>query len=167
MVDKLTDLEKRLKDLEDYVYNFEDFLPARSLVEKTKNYLEKLEKVTSTDLTKRFHIPDSRARKLIELFVSYGFLTKQEDESFKIIKEAYFKYDVVDPVAVNGGEHDVYFNQAVEIITPYDKVSSSLLQRRLSIGYARAARLLDQLEEAGYVGPSEGAKPREVIKRSK
>lgn len=64
------------------------------------------------------------------------------------------------------GDKDMYFNQAVEIISQQDKVSASLLQRRLSIGYARAARLLDQLEAAGYVGIAEGAKPREVIKRS-
>jgi len=67
--------------------------------------------------------------------------------------------------AVNGGENDTYFNQAVEIIMQQDKASASLLQRRLSIGYARAARLLDQLEAAGYVGPAEGAKPRQVIRR--
>ncbi len=64
-----------------------------------------------------------------------------------------------------GGDKDIYFNQAIEIISQQDKVSASLLQRRLSIGYARAARLLDQLEEAGYVGIAEGAKPRQVIKR--
>jgi len=66
---------------------------------------------------------------------------------------------------VNGGENDVYFNQAIEIIMQQDKASASLLQRRLSIGYARAARLLDQLEAAGYVSPAEGAKPRTVIRR--
>jgi len=67
--------------------------------------------------------------------------------------------------AVNGGENDVYFNQAIEIIMQQNKASASLLQRRLSIGYARAARLLDQLEAAGYVGPAEGSKPRAVIRR--
>jgi len=67
--------------------------------------------------------------------------------------------------AINGGENDIYFNQAIEIIMQQDKASASLLQRRLSIGYARAARLLDQLEAAGYVGPAEGAKPRAVIRR--
>ena len=67
--------------------------------------------------------------------------------------------------AVNGGENDTYFNQAIEIIMQQDKASASLLQRRLSIGYARAARLLDQLEAAGYVSPAEGAKPRAVIRR--
>lgn len=68
-------------------------------------------------------------------------------------------------VTVNGGENDSLFNQALEIIMQQDKASASLLQRRLSIGYARAARILDQLEAAGYVGPAEGSKPRDVIKR--
>lgn len=60
---------------------------------------------------------------------------------------------------------DPLLNQAIEIIMQTDKASASLLQRKLSIGYARAARVLDQLEEAGYVGPAEGSKPREVIHR--
>lgn len=64
-----------------------------------------------------------------------------------------------------GGDNDPLFNQAVEIISQFDKASASLLQRRLKVGYARAARMLDELESAGYVGPSEGSKPREVIKR--
>ncbi len=68
-------------------------------------------------------------------------------------------------VVGTSGEHDTLFDQAIEIIMQHDKASASLLQRRLSIGYARAARLLDQLEAAGYVGPAEGSKPREVVKR--
>lgn len=60
------------------------------------------------------------------------------------------------------GDTDDLFKQAVELICQYDKASASLLQRRLSIGYARAARILDQLEAAGVVGPADGAKPREV-----
>lgn len=65
-----------------------------------------------------------------------------------------------------GEEKDPLFNKALEIITQHDKASASLLQRRLSIGYARAARLLDQLEASGYVSPAEGSKPREVLKRN-
>ncbi len=65
----------------------------------------------------------------------------------------------------DGTGRDELFNQALEIISQSDKASASLLQRRLSIGYARAARLLDQLEMSGYVGPAEGSKPREVLKR--
>lgn len=70
-------------------------------------------------------------------------------------------------VAGVDGEMDDKFKEAVEIVCQYDKASSSLLQRRLSVGYARAARIIDQLESAGVVGPSDGtSKPREVLIRS-
>jgi S-DNA-T family DNA segregation ATPase FtsK/SpoIIIE len=62
------------------------------------------------------------------------------------------------------GDMDDLFRQAVEIVCQYDRASASLLQRRLSIGYARAARILDQLEAAGVVSASDGSsKPREVL----
>jgi S-DNA-T family DNA segregation ATPase FtsK/SpoIIIE len=64
------------------------------------------------------------------------------------------------------GNMDEYFAQAVRLVCQYEKASASLLQRRLSIGYARAARLIDQLESAGVVGPQEGSKPREVLIQS-
>ena len=63
------------------------------------------------------------------------------------------------------GDEDIdeLFEEAARVICQYDRASASLLQRRLSIGYARAARILDQLEQSGAVGPSEGAKAREVL----
>lgn len=60
---------------------------------------------------------------------------------------------------------DALFEEAKLIVTQYDRASASLLQRRLKIGYARAARILDQLEATGIVGPAEGSKPREVLMR--
>jgi len=63
-------------------------------------------------------------------------------------------------------ERDEFFEEAVRTICRYDRASASLLQRRLKVGYARAARILDQLERAGIVGPAEGSKPREVLIRS-
>ena len=60
-------------------------------------------------------------------------------------------------------ETDDFFDEAVRVVCQYDRASASLLQRRLSIGYARAARILDQLEEAGIVSPAEGSKPRDVL----
>ncbi len=62
-----------------------------------------------------------------------------------------------------GGSKDDLFEEAVRTVTQYDRASASLLQRRLSIGYARAARLLDELEAAGVVGVSDGSKPRDVL----
>jgi S-DNA-T family DNA segregation ATPase FtsK/SpoIIIE len=61
-----------------------------------------------------------------------------------------------------GGGDDDLFSDAKEEVLRAGKASASLLQRRLRIGYARAARLLDILEEQGIIGPGDGAKPREV-----
>ncbi len=58
---------------------------------------------------------------------------------------------------------DPLFGEARDAITRAGKASASLLQRRLKIGYARAARLLDIMEEQGFIGPADGAKPREVL----
>jgi len=60
-------------------------------------------------------------------------------------------------------EEDPLYEEAKRIVIEANKASSSLLQRRLRIGYARAARLIDMLEEQGVVGPQEGSKPREVF----
>ncbi len=57
---------------------------------------------------------------------------------------------------------DELYHEAVRVVTEAQKASASLLQRRLKVGYARAARLLDIMEDKGIIGPGEGAKPREV-----
>lgn len=67
---------------------------------------------------------------------------------------------------VMGGElmaEDELYNEAKEVVVMAGKASASLLQRRLRIGYARAARLLDILEQEGIIGPADGAKPRDVM----
>ncbi len=60
-------------------------------------------------------------------------------------------------------DQDPLFEDAKKIVLESGKASASLLQRRMKVGYARAARLLDELEENGIVGPADGAKPREVF----
>ncbi|MGB9743391.1 MAG: DNA translocase FtsK [Minisyncoccales bacterium] len=61
------------------------------------------------------------------------------------------------------GEEDPLYEEAKRIIIETQKASASFLQRKLRIGYARAARLLDMLEKEGIVGPADGAKPREIL----
>ncbi len=61
---------------------------------------------------------------------------------------------------------DSFFDDAVRVVCQYDKASASLLQRKLSIGYSRAAKILDQLEEHGIIGPAEGSKPRDVLSKN-
>jgi len=62
---------------------------------------------------------------------------------------------------------DPLYDIAVKEVQDYDRASPSLLQRRLSIGYARAVRLMDLLEKKGIVGPLEGTKPRQVLRNKK
>lgn len=62
-----------------------------------------------------------------------------------------------------GGEDDELYNEARDLCIQAGKASASLLQRRLKVGYARAARLLDLLEAEGVIGPADGAKPRDVL----
>ena len=61
------------------------------------------------------------------------------------------------------GERDEIFEEAKRIVLTERKASTSFLQRRLSLGYSRAARVVDQLEAAGVIGPQDGAKPREIL----
>ncbi len=67
-------------------------------------------------------------------------------------------------ISSSGG--DPLVDEAIRIVCQYDRASASLLQRKLSIGYARAARILDTLEEIAIVGPGEGSKPRDVLVRN-
>jgi len=61
-------------------------------------------------------------------------------------------------------ENDDLFDDAVRLVFEFGKASTSLLQRRLRIGYGRAAHLIDMMEHDGLVGPADGSKPREILK---
>jgi DNA segregation ATPase FtsK/SpoIIIE, S-DNA-T family len=62
-------------------------------------------------------------------------------------------------------DNDPMFNDAVKLVLEFGKASTSLLQRRLRIGYGRAAHLIDLMERDGIVGPADGPRPREILKR--
>jgi DNA segregation ATPase FtsK/SpoIIIE, S-DNA-T family len=63
----------------------------------------------------------------------------------------------------NPNDRDDLFGKAARLCVDHDQASTSLLQRKMGIGYGRAARIIDQLEEAGFVGPGRGSKPRQVL----
>lgn len=107
-------------------------------------------------------------------FVSDGEIAKVID----FIKSKYepvdYDYTVVERAraGMGGGgsadlsdeDSDPMLEEAMEEIIRAGKASASLLQRRLKVGYARAARILDLLEQQGFIGPADGAKPREILK---
>lgn len=108
-------------------------------------------------------------------FVSDGEIAKVID----FIKSKYepvdYDYAVIERArtGMGGGgsgsdmsdeDSDPMMDEAMEEIIRAGKASASLLQRRLKVGYARAARILDLLEQQGYIGPADGAKPREILK---
>lgn len=108
------------------------------------------------------YVSDEEIRSLIDFIKKQGQEADYQDEittKYKIAKGG--KGGIVSGDASDEDKDDL-FDEAVRIFTQYDKGSASLIQRRLSVGYARAARILDQLHNHGIVGPAEGSKPREV-----
>ncbi|MBW6440896.1 DNA translocase FtsK [Patescibacteria group bacterium] len=102
-------------------------------------------------------ISENEVRKVVE------FLKNQKEEENEYIEE------IVKNNKTNSesdfdqdDEEDRRFNEAVEFVRDAGKASASLLQRRMRVGYSRAARLLDLMENKGIIGPGSGSKPREV-----
>ena len=89
--------------------------------------------------------------------------TNREIEDY-MIKATKDKAETSEKEAGDGpsGDYDEMLPQAVEVVLEMGSCSVSMLQRRIKLGYSRAARIVDQMEELGVVGPYEGAKPRSV-----
>ena len=124
----------------------------------------------------------SKLRRVQGAFVSesevrdvVNFIKKQAEELGELNREKNGEAEAEDGLAISedeiigggssGGDDDAgdeLFSEAKEVVVQAQKASASLLQRRLKVGYARAARLLDLLEERNIIGPGEGAKPRDV-----
>jgi S-DNA-T family DNA segregation ATPase FtsK/SpoIIIE len=73
--------------------------------------------------------------------------------------------EAADPDAEFDGEEDPMYQDAVRVVVEMGKASTSTLQRRLRLGYGRAARILDMMQRDGIIGPPDGSRPREVLKR--
>lgn len=90
-------------------------------------------------------------------------LTIEPDYDQSITSDQTAKKQLVGIPVAQGGSDDDLYEEAFKLVMETRKASASLLQRRLKVGYARAARLIDLLEENGVVGPAEGAKPRRIL----
>lgn len=93
-----------------------------------------------------------------------AFVKKNAQASYnEKIMEQLAKAPDPDGDTGDGSAYDPLFNEALELVVDKQKASASMIQRRFRVGYNRAARIVDQLHEAGFVGDEEGSKPRNVL----
>jgi S-DNA-T family DNA segregation ATPase FtsK/SpoIIIE len=105
------------------------------------------------------YISDKEVKRVV------GWITKEnQDASTQEIEEDELAQSAQNSLEISEleGDDDPLYEEAKRVAVEYQKASASLLQRRLKVGYARAARLLDLLEQQKVIGPGDGAKPREV-----
>jgi len=95
-----------------------------------------------------------------EVMVVVNHLRKMGKPSYINIEESIYEEEMYEDV---DSMEDELFTEAMKIVEETKKASASYLQRRLSIGYNRAARIIELMEDRGYVGPQQGSKPREVF----
>ena len=105
-------------------------------------------------------VNEKEVEKVVE-FIKRGVSAEYKDEIIKEIE----KQAVPAKGSEGGGFNEDFdlYKKAVECVVEAGQASTSYLQRRLKLGYARAARLIDEMEERGIVGPYEGSKPRQVM----
>ncbi len=111
-------------------------------------------------------VPDDDVTKVVEFIKTHNQNTSGRDIGGEI--EHIAAASANQTIAISDGDaggdgRDPYFAEAAKIIIDKDKASIGMLQRFLKVGFNRAARIMDQLEEAGVVGPEEGTKPRKVL----
>ncbi|MPN26986.1 DNA translocase SpoIIIE [bioreactor metagenome] len=101
--------------------------------------------------------------KEVELVVEFVKTAGAADYSNEILEHIENDAQSLAGGGKDQGESDELFFNAAEVVVDAGQASVSLLQRRLKLGYARAARIVDEMEERGIVGPYEGSKPRQVL----
>jgi S-DNA-T family DNA segregation ATPase FtsK/SpoIIIE len=114
----------------------------------------------------RLHAPfvtEKEIAAVVEFWRSQG--TAEYEQKFLEAPKEEREGGTADDAAGGEVEHDPMFEDAVRLVLEFGKASTSLLQRRLRIGYGRAAHLIDLMERDGIVGAADGPKPREVLKR--
>lgn len=108
-------------------------------------------------------VSEKEVNSIVQFIRQHNPLVQYTEEVTETPKD-YFVGGTPGQGMSGGGEgKDPFFDQAVELLRSADKASASLFQRRFKVGYARAARMLDELEAAGYVGPADGSKPRPIL----
>jgi S-DNA-T family DNA segregation ATPase FtsK/SpoIIIE len=106
------------------------------------------------------YVTEAETNRVVDFWKEQA--TPEYDESFLLTPPS--EGEEEDAEAFDG-EQDPMYEDAVRVVVEMGKASTSTLQRRLRLGYGRAARILDTMQRDGIIGPPDGSKPREVLKR--
>lgn len=108
-------------------------------------------------------VSDKEVQKVVDYLIDKNGSTAYSNELEEHMMTADVPTSISGVSAEDTDDRDVYFTEAGQLIIDKDRASIGLLQRMFKIGFNRAARIMDQLAEAGVVGPEEGTKPRKVL----
>jgi len=114
------------------------------------------------------YLSDGEIEKIVTFIKNQGTVSYDDEIMQEIEKNAVADNKKKGASASSGGDGDAgqldaFIEEAMNIVTELNSASTTVLQRKLSVGYARAARIMDQLEQIGFVSPAEGNKPRKVL----
>ncbi len=109
------------------------------------------------------YVRDEEIQSVIE-YIKRDFVAEYNQEMIDNMEKMVAKEKTSAGGSSDGGEQkDEMLTKAIEVVVEAGQASTSLLQRRLKLGYARAARIMDEMESMGIIGPYEGSKPRQVL----
>ncbi len=125
--------------------------------------------ISSEDTERLMKWYDDRREAKRAAFAAQGLLLEEAADAEEDIIARVREREAMEAAEADGGDaadigdRDKLFREAAEVVIQHQQGSTSLLQRRLKVGYGRAARIIDQLHSAGVLGPPDGSRPREVL----
>ena len=108
-------------------------------------------------------VSDAEVEKVVEFVKKSGLTDYSDDIMVEIERQAAVEKHKSTGLPEDAPDADPMLEEAIKVVVENGQASTSLLQRKLKLGYARAARIVDEMEERGVVGPYEGSKPRKVL----
>ncbi len=108
-------------------------------------------------------VSDAEVEKVVEFVKKSGSTDYSDDIMVEIERQAAVEKHKSTGLPEDAPDADPMLEEAIKVVVENGQASTSLLQRKLKLGYARAARIVDEMEERGVVGPYEGSKPRKVL----
>jgi DNA segregation ATPase FtsK/SpoIIIE-like protein len=162
---EIVDLKIRLKRIEEYLLDALPLVDPRDYIHGTDDeelaeavrIVTQFNTASASFLQRKMSISYTEAARLLDRLEAKGVVSPGEGAKPRDV----LLHNVANEYVSK--EEEEHFDAAVKIVLQLKTVSAASLQKTMDIGYARASRLLDQMEEKGIVSPAEGAKPRKVL----